>query len=104
MNNQSQNFQEFSIELQIRVGRMMKNGRVLSNFARMLSIFKVPLAVPKKDIIMEFLEDAKFLKENEQLINWLEPDAFTEEMSDQTDSMIALCEFMLNESGFYSQL
>lgn len=102
-NNHSQNFQEFAIELQIRVGRMMKNGRVLSNFARMLSIFKVPLAVPKKDIIMEFLEDAKFLKENEQLINWLEPDAFTEEMSEQTDSMIALCEFMLNESGFYSQ-
>ena len=104
MNNNSQNFQEFAIELQIRCGRMIKNARVISTFARMLAIIPVPLAVPKKDIIMEFLEDAKFFKENEQLINWLEPDSFTEEMREQLDSMIELCEFMRDKSGLYSQL
>ena len=104
MNNNSQNFQEFAIELQIRCGRMIKNARVISTFARMLAIIPVPLGIPKKEVIMEFLEDAKFFKENEQLINWLEPDSFTEEMREQLDSMIELCEFMRDKSGLYSQL
>lgn len=103
MNNNSQNLQEFSIELNIRALRTLKNGRVISNFARMMSIFRIPLAIPKKEVLTEFVEDTKFFKENEQLINWLAPDTFTEELSEQMDSMIDLCEHLLNESGLYSQ-